>query len=133
MLLLAESSYPLLNVFWWMLWFFMFMIWIWLLISVFSDIFRSDQSGWAKAGWVIFVIILPLLGVLVYLIAQGGNMQERSMKQAASMQAAQENYIKSVAGSGGGTADELEKLSNLHSKGVLTDEEFAAQKAKLLG
>ncbi len=133
MLLFAESSYPLLNVFWWMLWFFMFMIWIWLLISVFSDIFRSDQSGWAKAGWVIFVIILPLLGVLVYLIAQGGNMQERSMKQAASMQAAQENYIKSVAGSGGGTADELEKLSNLHSKGVLTDEEFAAQKAKLLG
>jgi len=133
MLLLAESSTPLLNVFWWMLWFFMFMIWIWLLISIFGDIFRSDMSGGVKALWVFFVIILPMLGVLVYLIANGSKMQERAMRQATDMKAAQDNYIKSVAGSGGGTADELEKLSNLHGKGVLTDEEFAAQKAKLLG
>jgi hypothetical protein len=123
----------LLNIFWAMLWFFMFVVWIWLLISIFADIFRSDISGWAKAGWTIFVVILPFLGVLVYLIANGGKMQERSMQQAANMQQSQDKYIKSVAGSGGGTADELEKLSNLKNSGVLTDEEFAAQKAKLLG
>lgn len=126
------GDYPLLNVFWWMLWFFLFVIWIWLLIAIFADIFRSDQSGWAKAGWVIFVIFLPLLGVLVYLIAQGGKMQERSMKQAADMQAAQDAYIRDVAGSGS-TAEEIEKLAALHDAGKLTDEEFAAQKAKLLG
>lgn len=133
MLLFAESSTPLLNIFWWMLWFFMFVIWIWLLISIFADIFRSDISGFGKAAWIFFVIILPFLGVLVYLIANGTKMQERSMKQAADMQQAQNNYIKSVAGSGGGTADELEKLSKLHDAGTLTDAEFAAQKAKLLG
>ncbi len=133
MLLFAESSTPLLNIFWWMLWFFMFVIWIWLLIAIFSDIFRSDISGFGKAAWIFFVIILPFLGVLVYLIANGNKMQERSMKQAADMQQAQDNYIKSVAGSGGSTADELDKLSKLHDAGTLTDAEFAAQKAKLLG
>ena len=132
MLILAESSYPLLNVFWWMLWFFMFMIWIWLLISIFADIFRSPMSGWAKAGWIIFVIILPFLGVLVYLIANGGKMQERSMEQAAAAQQAQNAYIKSVAGTET-TADQLKTLSDLHDAGKLSDEEFAAQKAKLLG
>jgi hypothetical protein len=132
MLTLAESSYPLLNVFWWMLWFFMFMIWIWLLVSIFSDIFRSPASGWAKAGWTIFVIILPFLGVLVYLIANGGKMQERSMEQAAAAQQAQNAYIKSVAGTET-TADQLKTLSDLHDAGKLTNEEFAAQKAKLLG
>jgi len=133
MLLFAESTTPLLDIFWWLFMFFMFVIWIWLLISVFADIFRSDMSGGVKAIWVFFVIFFPMLGVLVYLIANGGKMQERSMKQAANMQQAQDNYIKSVAGSGGGTADELEKLSKLKDSGVLSDEEFAAQKAKLLG
>jgi hypothetical protein len=122
----------LLNIFWAMLWFFMFVVWIWLLISIFADIFRSEISGWAKAGWTIFVVILPFLGVLVYLIANGGKMQERSMRQAANMQQTQDNYIKSVAG-GGGTADELEKLAKLKDSGALTDQEFATQKAKLLG
>ena len=75
MLLLAD--YPLLNVFWWMLWFFLFVIWIWLLITVFVDVFRTDQSGWAKAAWTLFIVLLPMLGVLVYLIAQGGKMPER--------------------------------------------------------
>ncbi|MGB5655120.1 MAG: SHOCT domain-containing protein [Acidimicrobiia bacterium] len=132
MLTLAESSYPLLNVFWWMLWFFMFMIWIWLLITIFADIFRSPISGWAKAGWSIFIIILPFLGVFIYLIANGGKMQERSMESAAAAQQAQESYIKSVAGTET-TADQLKTLSDLHDAGKLTDEEFAAQKAKLLG
>jgi len=125
---------PLLDLFWSMLWFFMFFVWIWLLISIFADIFRSEQSGAAKAGWVIFVIILPFLGVLIYLISQGGNMQERSMKQASDMEKAQREYIQSVSGGGGGAsaADEIEKLSKLHAAGTLTDDEFAAQKAKAL-
>jgi hypothetical protein len=123
---------PLLDLFWAMLWFFLFIIWIWLLITVFVDIFRSDVSGWGKAGWTLFVIILPFLGVLVYLIANGGKMQERSAAKAAEAQAAQDNYVRSVADTGTSTADQLATLSNLHDSGALTDEEFAAQKAKLL-
>jgi hypothetical protein len=123
---------PLLDIFWAMLMFFLFVIWIWLLIAIFADIFRSDISGWGKAGWTIFVIVVPLLGVLVYLIANGSKMQERSANQAVEAQAAQDEYVKSVAGSGDSTADQLATLSNLHDSGALTDEEFANQKAKLL-
>ena len=124
---------PLLDLFWAMLWFFLFFVWIWLLISIFGDIFRSEMSGGAKAGWVIFIVILPFLGVLIYLIAQGGKMQERALKHAQEAEAAQRDYIQSVAGSGGSAADEVEKLSKLHASGALTDEEYAAQKAKVLG
>ena len=125
---------PLLNLFWSMLWFFMFIVWIWLLITIFIDIFRSDDmGGWAKALWVLFVIVLPFLGVLVYIIARGNSMQERAMQQAVAQEKAQRAYIQQVSGGGGSSADELEKLAKLHSQGVLTDEEFAAQKAKLLG
>lgn len=130
MLLLAD--YPLLNVFWWMLWFFLFVIWIWLLITVFVDVFRTDQSGWAKAAWTLFIVLLPMLGVLVYLIAQGGKMQERSVDHAAKVQQAQNAYIRDVAGNES-AADQLTKLAALHDSGKLTDDEFAAQKAKLLG
>jgi hypothetical protein len=130
--ILAESSYPLLNVFFWMLWFFLFVIWIWLLITIFVDIFRTDMSGWAKAGWTIFIIVLPFLGVLIYLIANGSKMQERSMESAAAAQQAQDAYIRSVAGTET-TADQIKTLSDLHDAGKLSDEEFAAQKAKLLG
>ncbi|MEN8234102.1 MAG: SHOCT domain-containing protein [Actinomycetota bacterium] len=129
--LIAAEGMPLLSVFLWMLWFFLFVMWIWLLISIFGDIFRSDMSGWFKALWVVFVIVLPLLGVLIYLIANGGKMQERTVKEAAAIQQAQEDYIRNVAGAS--TADEIEKLSKLHDDGKLTDDEFAAQKAKLLG
>ena len=121
----------LLDVFWAMLWFFLFFIWIWLLISIFADIFRSKMNGFAKAMWILFVIILPFLGVLVYLIANGDDMQNRSIKQATDSQAAQAAYIQSVAGSGS-SADELEKLKGLHDQGVLTDDEYAAQKQKVL-
>ena len=113
------------------MWIFLFIIWIWLLISVFIDIFRSDISGWGKALWVIFVIVLPFLGVLIYLIVHGDDMQERSMNRAMSQQEAQAAYIQDVAGSGS-TADELEKLKGLHDRGVLSDDEFAAQKQKVL-
>lgn len=122
---------PLLDLFWAMLWFFLFFIWIWLLIKIFVDIFRADSSGWVKAGWTVFVVVLPLLGVLVYLIVEGRNMAERDIQTAADMEQAQRQYIQSVAG-GSGSAGELEKLAQLHERGVLTDEEFAAQKAKLL-
>ena len=124
---------PLLNLFWSMLWFFMFIIWIWLLITIFIDIFRSDDmGGFAKAMWVLFVIILPFLGVLVYVIARGNSMQERAMKQAAAQDKAARAYIQDAAG-GTSSADELAKLAELKEKGVLTEEEFAAQKAKILG
>lgn len=115
-----------------MLWFFLFIIWIWLLITIFIDIFRSEMSGWAKAAWVIFVVLLPFLGVLVYLIANGGKMQDRSMKASAAAQSAQDSYIRTVAGTGN-TADQLRTLAELQDAGKLTDDEFTAQKAKLLG
>jgi hypothetical protein len=124
---------PLLDLFWAMLWFFLFFAWIWLLISIFSDIFRSDDlSGWAKAFWTIFVVILPLLGVLVYLIARAGSMQERAMAEMAAREKATRQYIQEVSSGSASTADELEKLGNLRAQGVLSEEEFAAQKAKLL-
>ncbi len=123
---------PLLDLFWTMLWFFLFFAWIWLLITIFADIFRSEMSGWGKAGWVLFVIVLPFLGVLIYLIAHGGDMQNRAMQAQADKAAAQQAYIQDAAGSGSSSADELEKLASLHTQGVLTDEEYQAQKAKLL-
>jgi hypothetical protein len=116
------------------LWFTLFFIWIWLLILVFSDIFRShDLSGWAKALWVIFVIIVPYLGVFVYLIARGHKMQEHAVDQAQRQDAAMRQYVQSVAApSGGGAADEIARLADLHEKGVLSDEEFQQAKARAL-
>ena len=126
---------PLLDLFWTMLWLFLFIMWIWLLISLFSDILRrEDMSGWGKAAWVLFLIVLPLLGALIYLIANGSGMAERQINDAKAMKAAQDEYIRSVATGGGGAsaADELEKLAKLKASGALTEEEFSAQKAKLL-
>jgi hypothetical protein len=132
-MLSATYNYPLLSIFWTMLEFFLFFLWIWLLIIIFSDIFRShDMGGVAKALWVLFVIIIPYLGVLIYLIARGGSMHERAEQQAARQQKAFDDYVKQTAGSGGDSADELAKLADLKSKGVLTDAEFEAQKAKIL-
>jgi ABC-type multidrug transport system fused ATPase/permease subunit len=126
-------TYPLLDFLWTMVEIFFFILWIWLAIMVFVDIFRShDMGGLAKAIWVLFVIILPFLGVLVYLIARGGGMHERAANQAAREQQAFDAYVKQTAGSTGGSADELAKLADLKAKGVITDAEFDAQKAKLL-
>jgi len=123
---------PLLDLFWAMLWFFLLFAWIWLLISVFGDIFRSDDmGGGAKAGWVILVVLVPFFGVFIYLIARGGSMAERNMERAAASAQAQQEYIRQVA-STSSTADELTKLADLHSRGLLTDDEFSAQKAALL-
>lgn len=132
-MLLAEFGTG--QVFWSMLWFFLFFIWIWLLISMFGDIFSSsDLSGGAKALWTIFIIVLPFLGVLVYLIVRGNSMQERSLKRAADQEAQFRGYVQTVAasGGGGGAADELAKLADLRDKGVISDEEFQAAKAKAL-
>jgi len=127
---------PLLDLFWSMLWFFLFFAWIWLLISVFSDIFRSsDLSGGSKALWTFFVLVLPYLGVLVYLIARGGQMQERAMDEAARREEATRKYIQQAAGGSAGaasSADEIAKLAQLRDQGHLTEAEFAAQKAKIL-
>jgi hypothetical protein len=99
---------------------------------IFMDIFRShDMGGVAKTLWVLFVIFLPVLGILVYLIARGGSMHERALKQAQEQQQQFDQYVRQTAGSGG-SADELEKLAKLKDQGVITDQEFAAQKAKLL-
>ena len=117
------------------LWFFLFFIWIWLLIVVFSDIFRShDLSGWAKALWIIFVVILPYLGVFVYLIARGRHMQEHAVSDAKQRDADFRQYVQNAAGtSGGGAADEITRLADLRDKGVITDAEFQQAKAKALG
>jgi ABC-type multidrug transport system fused ATPase/permease subunit len=130
---MIASSYPVLDAFLTMLYFFLFIIWIWLLIMVFVDIFRSqDLGGWGKALWAIFVIILPFLGVFVYLIARGGKMHERAAQQAAEQQAAFDDYVRQTAGDSGDTASQLQKLADLKSQGVINDAEFEAQKSKLL-
>jgi ABC-type multidrug transport system fused ATPase/permease subunit len=131
---MIASSYPILDAFLTMLYFFLFIIWIWLLITVFIDIFRSrDMGGGAKALWCIFVIILPFLGVFVYLIARGGKMHERAAAEAAQQQQAFDQYVRQTAGSEGvDTASQLSKLADLKAQGVITDAEFEAQKAKVL-
>ena len=124
--------YPLLDAFLTMLWFFVWILWIFLLFWIIFDIFRSrDLSGWAKALWLIFIIILPFLGVFVYLIARGGSMQERSVRQAQAEDKQFQEYVRDAAGSGS-TADEVAKLADLRDRGVITEAEFQQGKAKIL-
>ena len=121
------------QVFWSMLWFFLFFIWLWLLITVFSDIFRShDMGGFAKAIWVIFVILLPYLGVFVYLIARGHKMQEHAMQAAKANDEAMRAYVRDAAGTGASPAEELSRLNDLKSQGVIDDAEFQRLKAKVV-
>jgi type VI protein secretion system component VasK len=121
------------QVFWSLIWFVLFFIWIWLLVIVFGDIFRSpDLSGWGKALWSIFIIFLPYLGVFVYLIARGGKMQEHAMHQAQQQEAAMRQYVQSVASTSGGSADEIARLADLRDRGVISEAEFQQAKAKAL-
>jgi hypothetical protein len=121
------------QVFYSILMFALFFLWIWLLFMVFADLFRDHTlSGWAKALWVIGIIVFPYLGVLVYLIARGGSMGERAAAQQQRAEQDFNQYVQSVAGSGGSTADELERLADLKARGVITDDEFAQLKAKAL-
>ncbi len=131
-MLLAEFGTG--QVFWSMLWFFLWFIWIWMLIIVFGDIFRSpDLSGWGKTLWTIFVIFLPYLGVFVYLIAHGHKMQEHAMRQAADQEAQMRSYVQNVAATSASSgADEIARLADLRDKGVLSEAEFQQAKAKAL-
>jgi len=118
------------QVFWSMLYFTMFFIWIYLLIAVFADIFRSqDMSGWGKAAWSIFVIVLPYLGVLIYLIARGGKMHEHVSQDYQAADAAQREYIRQTVSTM--PVDQLTQLADLHDSGVIDDAEFQKLKAKI--
>jgi hypothetical protein len=134
MTLLADSSYPLLNVFWTIFEFFLWVIWIWILIMVFIDIFRSrDLSGVAKALWFLFVLFIPLIGVLVYLIVRGGSMHERAVAQAQHQDQEFRQYVQQAAATApASTADQLSKLADLRDRGVISAEEFEREKAKVL-
>src|SRR6516164_11869717 len=130
--LASSYSYPLLGAFWTIVEIFLWVIWIWILIYVFIDIFRSrDLSGFAKALWFIFVLFIPLIGVLVYLIARGGKMHERAVQEAQQQQEQFRSYVQETAASGN-TADQLAKLADLRDRGVITPEEFEREKAKVL-
>ncbi|WP_116951113.1 SHOCT domain-containing protein [Jiangella endophytica] len=130
------DDYPLLNLFLTMLWFFLFIAWIWLLVTLLTDVFRSkDLGGWTKALWTIFILVLPLFGALIYLIARGSGMAERMAADYQRRDEAFREYVRDAAGSNGdgtSTADELTKLARLRDEGVISAEEFATQKAKLL-
>jgi len=131
-MVLFAADYPFLDVLWTMIIFFIWIAWIWMLIGIFADIFsRRDISGWAKAAWSVFVIVLPFLGVLVYLISNGDGMAERKMGHVQAQRAEFDDYVKTVAASGGPAA-EIEKAKQLLDSGAITQEEFAAIKAKAL-
>ena len=126
-------EYTVWDAFLTMLWFFLFFIWIWLLITVFADIFRSDDlSGWGKALWTVFVIVMPYLGVFVYLIARGKKMGEHAAREAQRQDERMRAYVQSVAPAGPSTASEIERLHQLREHGAIDDTEFAQAKAKLL-
>lgn len=128
---MLSYDYPILGLFWTMLIFFLWFAWIILIFRIFADVFRSEMGGWSKALWSIFVILVPFIGVFVYLIVHGSDMTQRNIDDAKRNEAAFQDYVRSAAGSSG-VSDELGKLAELHANGTLTDAEFAQQKAKLL-
>ena len=128
----SSYSYPLLGAFWTIFEIFMWVLWLWVLFYIFVDIFRShDLSGWAKALWFVFVLVIPVIGVLVYLIVRGGKMHERAAAQARQQDKEFRSYVQDAAGSQS-SADQLSKLAGLRDHGVITDEEFQREKAKVL-
>jgi ABC-type multidrug transport system fused ATPase/permease subunit len=131
--LASSYSYPLLGAFWTIFMIFLWVIWFWILITIFIDIFRShDLSGWAKALWFIFILIIPLIGVLVYLIARGGKMHEHAVQAAQQQDQEFRAYVQEAAGTEASPADQLAKLADLRDRGVITPEEFEREKAKVL-
>ena len=130
--LASGYNYPLLDFFWTIFEIFLWVIWIWILIWIFIDIFRShDLSGWAKALWFLFVLFIPLIGVLVYLIVRGGSMHDRAVQQAQRQDQEARAYIRDAAGTQS-SADQLTKLAGLRDQGVITADEFEREKAKIL-
>jgi hypothetical protein len=129
--MVIAADYPFMDVLWSMIIFFFWVIWIWIVITVLMDVFRRhDIGGWAKAAWVIFVVILPWLGVLIYLIAEHDGMRERGMKEAQVQQQAFDERVRDAAG--GGSVGEIAKAKELLDSGTITREEFEAIKAKAL-
>ena len=129
----SSYSYPLLGAFWTIFLIFLWVIWFWVLITVFIDIFRShDLSGGGKALWFLFVLFIPLIGVVVYLIARGGSMQERAAQQAEQQDTEFRSYVQEAAGSPASTADQLAKLADLRDRGVISAADFEREKAKVL-
>ena len=128
------ADYPFLNIFWSMIIFFSWVIWIWMMIVILSDVFRRrDMSGWGKAAWTVFLIVLPFLGVLIYLITNHDGINDRRVKDAQVAQAQFDDYVKTVAkNGGGGAAAEIEKAKGLLDSGAITQSEFDALKAKAL-
>jgi Short C-terminal domain/Phospholipase_D-nuclease N-terminal len=130
--MVMAADYPFMDVLWSMIIFFFWVIWIWIVITVLIDVFRRhDIGGWAKAAWVIFVVILPWLGVLVYLIVEHDGMRQRSMEQAQAQRREFDDYVRGAAG-GGGSAAEIAKAKELLDSGAITQGEFEALKAKAL-
>jgi hypothetical protein len=123
----------LFDLFWSMLWFFLFVMWIYLFITLIADIFRShDLSGWGKAAWIVGLVVFPILGSIAYVIARGEGMAERQIEQAKQQNAAFQDYVRNAAGTAASPADEVAKLVDLRASGVITDEEFERQKARVL-
>ena len=128
--MLIAADYPFLDILWTMIIFFSWVIWIWIVITVLADLFRRhDISGWGKAAWIVFVIVLPFLGVLIYLIAQHDGMRERSLKQAETQKEEFDQYVRDAAG---GSAAEIAQAKELLDSGAITQAEFDAIKAKAL-
>lgn len=126
-------DYPLLGVLWTMFMFFLWILWFIVLFRVVADIFRRhDLNGWGKAAWLIFVIVLPFIGVFAYVVAHGTAMGKRDAEAAAAQRKAFDSYVRDVAGGGGGSADQLAKLADLRERGVIDETEFAREKAKIL-
>jgi hypothetical protein len=131
--LAASTGYPVLDVFWTMFEIFAFVVWFWLLFVVLTDVYRSrDLSGWAKAAWTIFVLFLPLIGILVYLVTRGRSMNQRSAQQAQQQEEAFRSYVQETAATSPSSADQLAKLADLRQRGVISSAEFETEKSKIL-
>ena len=129
----SADGYPLLDLFWTFVWFFALMIYFWLIITVFADLFRRrDLSGWAKAGWVVFVLVLPLLGTLCYLISQGRSMADRDTRQAREVKQQTDEYIRSVVSPSYKGVEEIARGKELLDQGAISPEEFEQLKRRVL-
>ena len=131
--MIFAADYPFLNIFWTMIIFFAWVVWIWMMITILGDVFRRrDMSGWGKAAWTVFLIVLPFLGALFYLVSNSEGLADRNLKQAQAARAEFDDYVKTVAQDGGGAAAEIEKAKSLLDTGAIDQREFEAIKSKAL-
>ena len=131
--MVIAADYPFLDILWSMIIFFVWVVWIWMMVIILTDVFRRrDLSGWGKAGWTVFLIVLPFLGAFVYLIAQGDKMADRRAEDVRGQQAQFDDYVKTVAGDGGGAAAVIAKAKQLLDSGAITQTEFDQLKTKAL-